>query len=283
MDKTFSSKDRWALGVLGAVLIFSFFFGGSDGRVHIYFLDVGQGDAVFIKTTKGRQILVDGGPDRTVLRRLGEVMPFYDRSINMVVATHPDADHLAGLIDVLKSYRVETILETGMQCATSFCEEWERIKPAENAEIISAKLGQEIEADGLKISVLHPFENIQGKEIKPRNNGAVVLKLTYGKQTLLLTADIEKKVEEKLRLSGINLASDFLKVAHHGSHTSTTEGFLKAVSPQLAFIEAGKNNRYGHPHPDVVSRLANLGIKYYRSDTDGTKELVLDGEDYLIK
>lgn len=272
------------LGGLAILAVLSFFVSVPDGKLHVYFLDVGQGDAIFIQTPGGRQILVDGGPDRTILRRLGEVMPFYDHTIDLVIATHPDADHLGGLVEVLEKYQVKNILETGMECETALCVEWERIKPKEKAEINYAKWGEEMAvADGVRLLILHPFDELIDRHLSLRNNGAVVAKLLFGEQSVLLTADIEAMVEKKLLLSRVNLDADFLKVAHHGSRTSTTEEFLKAVTPLEAFIEVGAKNRYGHPTSEVLARLENFHIPYYRTDTDGTIELVLDGKNYLIK
>ncbi len=278
-------KSEWViLGGLGLLAILSLFIAVPDGKLHVYFLDVGQGDAIFMQTPSGKQILVDGGPDRTILRRLGEVMPFYDRTIDAVIATHPDADHLAGLAEVLEKYRVSQIIETGMECATALCAEWERIKPKEQAVISYAKLGEEIAiADGVRLLILHPFGELIGQHLTLSNNGGIVAKLLYGEQSLLLMADIEAIVEKKLLLSQINLDADFLKIAHHGSKTSTSEEFLKAVTPLAAFIEVGAKNRYGHPTSEVLARLENFRIPYYRTDTDGTIELVLDGKNYLIK
>lgn len=281
------TKKDW-LVLVGLMVIMVLFVVGShglaDGKLHVYFLDIGQGDAIFLKTGSGQQILIDGGPDDTILRRLGEVMPFYDKSIDLVISTHPDADHVAGLVGVLEKYEVDKILETGMACATSICRGWESAKKEEDARVTFAWRGQEIEVEnGTSFLVLHPFESQEGKVLTKRNNGGIVLKLLYGSQSVLLTGDIEKQIENKLVLAGLDLDADFLKVAHHGSKTSTTENFLKAVSPLVAFIQVGGKNRYGHPTEEVLSRLENYGIKYYRTDTDGTKELVLDGQNYVVK
>lgn len=282
--KELKREGRVALGGLVLLAILSFFISSPDGRLHVYFLDVGQGDAIFIQTPGGRQLLIDGGPDRAILRRLGGVMPFYDRTIDLVVATHPDADHLAGLVEVLKKYKVENIFETGMACETTLCAEWERAKLAEKGWVNYANLGEEMALeDGVRLIILYPFEELRGQKLSARNNGGVVAKLVYGPQSLLLTGDIEAMVENKLVLAQINLKADFLKIAHHGSKTSTTEEFLKVVTPKAAFIEVGRNNRYGHPTAEVLNRLEKFQIPYYRTDTDGTIELVLDGEDYRIR
>lgn len=281
-----TKKDRLVL--VGLLLIAICLFVGShglaDGKLHVFFLDIGQGDAMLVQTPSGRQILIDGGPDDTILRRLGEVMPFYDKSLDVVVATHEDADHIAGLVRVLDKYKVDQIWETGMACATATCRGWQDREDQEGATVSYAKRGQEIELDdGVKFVLLYPFNYEKGQVFKKRNDGAMVLKLIYDSQSVLFTADVEKNVEQKLLVSGADLDSDFLKVGHHGSKTSTTEGFLKAVSPLAAFIEVGAHNRYGHPTSEVLSRLESFGIKYYRTDIDGTKELVLDGRNYIIK
>lgn len=281
--KKVSKIDGLILGVLILAAVATFFLKLPDGKLHVWFLDIGQGDAIFVQAPDGRQVLIDGGPDGTILRRLGEVMPFYDKTIDMVVLTHPDTDHLAGLVNVLERYKVPLIFETGMACPTSLCARWEEAKEQERSEAINAYLGQEaVLGDDLKLLVLHPFENLESNILSKRNNGGIVLKLIYGSQSVLLTADIEKQVENKLVVSGADLNSDFLKVAHHGSKTSTSENFLKAVSPLAAFIGVGAENRYGHPTAEVLSRLENSGVKYYRTDTDGTVELVLDGKNYKI-
>lgn len=282
-DKKLKKVDWLVLGVLVLTAIATFFLKSPDGKLHVWFLDVGQGDAIFVQAPDGRQVLIDGGPDQTVLRRLGEVMPFYDRTIDIAVLTHPDADHLAGLVSVLARYKVPLIFETGMACPTALCVQWEDAKKQEGSEVANATLGQEIViGDDLKLLVLHPFENLKGDTLSKRNNGGIVLKLVYGSQSVLLSADIEKQIENKLVVSGADLDSDFLKIAHHGSKTSTTESFLKTVSPLAAFIGVGAKNRYGHPTAEVLSRLENYGVKYYRTDTDGTVELVLDGKNYQI-
>lgn len=284
-EKQAIKHSGWiALGGLALLATLSFFVFIPDGQLHVYFLDVGQGDAILIRTPRGRQVLIDGGPDRTVLRRLGEVMPFYDRTIDLIIATHPDADHLAGLVEVLKKYKVDYILETGMQCETTLCAEWTRVKSQEKAVTSYGNLGEEmIIEDGLKFLILNPFFELYDQKVSARNNGALVLKFLYGRQSVLLTADIEALIENKMLVSGVDLQANFLKIAHHGSKTSSQEVFLQAVSPQIAFIQVGENNRYGHPTLEVLNRLEKFHIPYYRTDIDGTIELVLDGREYKIK
>lgn len=251
-----------------------------DGLLKIYFLDVGQGDAIFIEAPNGNQVLIDGGPDGKVIQELGKVMPFNDRSIDLLVLTHPDADHINGLIQVLERYEVGHILENHINRKTPAYDEWNSLK--HEAQITEVSFGQEITLDeGVGLWVLYPVDS--STEQSKTNNNSIVLKLVYGENALLLTGDIEAKVERELVARGINIDSDLLKVPHHGSKTSSTEEFIKAVMPETAFIQVGGNNRYGHPHPTVVQRLEDFGIKYYRTDTDGTIKLLLDGVNYVVK
>ncbi|PJE51310.1 MAG: hypothetical protein COV29_00965 [Candidatus Yanofskybacteria bacterium CG10_big_fil_rev_8_21_14_0_10_36_16] len=276
----------WILVITAILTVFSFYAISKlpDGKTHVWFLDVGQGDAIFIQTPKGNQILVDGGPGSSVIQELGAVMPFWDHTIDLVVMTHPDADHINGLLDVLGRYHVAQSIETGIGCETDQCQFWEKLIKQEDAIRHYVSLGYKIESsDGVSFDILHPFENQNNQSVSKKNNSSVVSKMVYGENELLLTGDIEKQVENKLALSGIDIKSDLLKVAHHGSKTSTTEQFVKTIKPQLAFISVGAENRYGHPTEQTLNTLENLGVKYYRTDIDGRVELVLSEDNYMIK
>lgn len=252
-----------------SVLGFLFWL-GRDSGLKIYFFDVGQGDSIFIETENKKQILIDGGPDNSIIQKLPQAMSFWDRTIDLVILTHPDKDHIFGLLEVLKRYNVKAVVETGVRCEKGECLAWEDLKNHEKAVVISPKLGDSISLDeNTKIFILHPFENQSGKEFSKTNNTSIVAKLIYGDASFLFTGDIEKQVEEKLILAGINIDSDYLKIPHHGSKTSSTDIFLDAVSPLAAFISLGLDNRYGHPHEEVVNRLEKYSIKYYRTDVSG--------------
>lgn len=238
-------------------------------RLKVYFFNIGQGDSIFIETQNNKQILIDGGPDKKVIQKLSKVMPFWDRTIDLIILTHPQNDHMIGLLEVLKRYKVAGIVETGVFCEKIDCLVWEELKEKEKAIIIKANIGQKIILDkNTEILILHPFENLSKKVITKLNNTSVVAKLIYGSHSILLTGDIEKQVEEKLILSGVNLKSEYLKIAHHGSKTSTTEEFLNMVSPKEAVMSLGLN-RYGHPNKEVIDLLEKKSIKYYRTDKNG--------------
>lgn len=254
-----------------------------DGLLKIYFLDIGQGDAIFIETPSGRQMLVDGGPNNKVLSKLGEVMPFYDKDIDVVVASHPHADHIVGLMDVLERYEVKNIIEAKESYNSSEFRSWEEAVKNEKANNIEAVAGKVIDlGDGTTLTILHPFESVVGDNPKNPHDDGVVALILYGELEVMLTGDMEAKVERRLILTGEDLDSDILKVGHHGSKTSTTEEFLSAVSPEVAIIQVGAKNRYGHPSPEVLNRLENSGIKYYKNDTDGDIKLISDGLNYQI-
>lgn len=282
--KKISKLERSLLAILFASTALSFIAIpalAGDGLLHVWFLDVGQGDAIFIQAPNGNQILIDGGPDSKVLQELGRIMPFNDHSIDMLVLTHPHADHLRGLIEVLNNYEVGRILENKIPCDSPECQEWKVVK--QRAEAVQAETGQIASLDaGISLRVLYTRQADAGASVKKAHNYMVVTKLEYGSESVLFMGDAEKNIEQVLAANP-DVQAQFLKVGHHGSKTSTTAQFLDAVRPLLAFIELGERNQYSFPHPEVIKRLEDLGIKYYRTDIDGTVELVLDGENYQTK
>jgi len=237
-------------------------------NIKVIFFDVGQGSATLIDASNGNQVLIDGGPSDAILSKLGETLPYSDQRLELVILTHPDADHLNGLIEILKRYEVEKILETGIFDNSANYQVWQKIIKEKDIPVVFAQADQTIKvADNLVIKILHPFGLINGQDFKERtNDSSIVAKLFYGQNTLLLTGDAEIKVEDQLIFAGADLKSDILQVGHHGSKGSTGEEFLAAVAPQIAVIQAGLNNRYGHPHQETLGRLKN--IETWRTDLD---------------
>ena len=266
-----------------AVMVWIFVFTEARvGFLKVKFLDVGQGDAEFIETPDKKQVLIDGGPDLSVLEKLGRAMPFYDRYIDLIILTHPEADHLNGLIEIVKRYDIGAIIMTGVFRNTDQYKEFLNIIKNKKISVYLAKSGGEIDfGNNIKMDILYPFDNLKGKVISDSNNTSIVAKLIYGNFETLFTGDIEKGVENKLIKSGLNLKSDILKIAHHGSKTSSGEEFLKAVNALMAVIEVGKDNRYGHPHQEVLERLKNLQI--FQTGRDGDIKIISDGENFLVK
>jgi len=251
------------------------------GFLAVTFFDVGQGDAIFIETPQGHQILIDGGPDSTVLEKLGKAMPFWDRTIDLVVLTHPDFDHISGLIEVLQRYQVENILWTGILCDTAECKEWQKAIEVEGAKIYTAQASQQIEAGRALLNVLYPSENLEGKEVSNTNNTSIVARLVYGENSLLFPGDAQQTVERELVNSGAQIDSDVLKVGHHGSKNASAPEFIEAVSPAIVVISVGKDNKYGHPSPEALQNL--MGAKILRTDLVGDVKIITDGKRYLAQ
>ncbi len=245
----------------------------------VTFFDVGQGDAIFIETPGGRQILIDGGPDSTVLQRLGEAMPFYDRTIDIVIATQPDADHITGLIDVLKNYNVELVIDSGGFKETDvYAAYLDQVR--REGKYMQARRGDRIRiGEYISVSVLHPGETFYEKP----NNNSVVSRLDYKENSFLFTGDIERQAEYELVESRQNLDTDIMQAPHHGSKTSTSELLLERVTPEFAVISVGKNNRYGHPTQAVLENLADRGVKIFRTDRDGSITISSNGEDLFVR
>ncbi len=245
---------------------------GPDGRTHLSLLDVGQGDALLLTSPSGKQVLVDGGPDAAVVTQLPERMPLLDRTIELLVLTHPDLDHVGGLPEVLRRYRVERVLLTGVPKDTARYKEFLSLVKMEGAAIIPANPSVDIDmGDGLVLDVVWPHTEWVGKDV---NNASIVIRAFHGGRSALLTGDIEDKTERAILASGEGIDADFLKAAHHGSRTSSGTGFLLAVSPEEIVISVAKANSYGHPHPSVLERYEWLKIPWRSTAELGIVDVV---------
>lgn len=255
-----------ALGA-GAIFVWLAVFGlEPSDKLKIDFFDVGQGSAVLVEAPNGNQVLIDGGPSDAILAKLGKALPFFDRQIELIILTHPDADHLSGLIEVLKRYEVGEILETGIADSSAEYQVWHDLIAAKKVPVIFAQAGQVIKiADNLAIKILYPLGKINGQDFSKNTNASSIIgKLFYGKNTMLFTGDAEMNAEWPLLASGVNLKADILQVGHHGSKNSSSEKFLAAVAPKIAVIQVGAKNRYGHPAQELLDRFKNINI--FRTD-----------------
>lgn len=251
--------------------------------LEVTFFDVGQGDAAFVETPENQQILIDGGPTAIILEKLGKAMPFWDRTIDLVVLTHPEHDHIAGLLEVLKRYHVKNILWTGIVRDTAEYKEWQKLIEQEGANVYIARTGLRIYAGESEFVVLYPFEDLEGEQVKNTNDTSIVARFNYGETAFLFTGDASMSVERKLldRVELSILDSDILKIGHHGSKTSISKEFVQAVSPEVAVISAGKDNKYGHPHQEVLDNLDSIRI--LRTDLLGDIKIISDGANYIVK
>jgi competence protein ComEC len=256
-----------------------------DGRLHVTVFDVGQGDAILIATPRGHQILVDGGPSpNVVLDQLGRAMPFWDQTLDLVALTHPDEDHLAGLIAVLERYQVGRVLEPALPCESPLAQEWERTLAEQGLPRTIGRRGMQIALeDGLLIEILHPGPQLLQGTDADDNNNSMVLRLTYGRSTFLLTGDLELAGEQSVLDSEQPVRGQLLKVAHHGAGSGTGDSFLDAVDPQYALISVGRDNRFSHPADEVLDRLGQRGISILRTDQCGQIRVTTDGERFWVR
>lgn len=260
---------------LGFLWIFAaLFYELPDRRFHIYFFDIGQGDSIFIKTPDNQQILIDGGPGNLVLEELGNVMPFFDRSLDLIVLTHPHADHMNGLIEVLNRYEVSAILMTDVGFEGEAYEEFLGLLP----EVLIADSSKDMRFGEVYLDVLYPIDPASGRYFENVNNSSIAMKVTFRDLEILLTGDLEIEGEAELvRAYGDSLKADILKAGHHGSRTSSTVDFLAKVAPVTVVIQSGKDNSFGHPHPETLRKFKRMGIEdVRRNDLLGTVEFIVE-------
>ncbi len=254
--------------------------GNNDRLLHVTYLDVGQGDATLIESPTGTQVLIDGGRGKMVLRPLSRALGFFDRDIDMVIATHPDADHIGGLVDVLKRYRVRTVVMTENESDAPVYGAFKRAVQNEGAQVIFARTGEVFDLGkgargSTTLTILFPDYDPRGLE---SNMSSIISRLTYGESEYLFTGDSPQAIEEYVvGMLGTELTSDVLKVGHHGSRTSSAESFVTTVHPAYAIISAGKDNSYGHPHKEVTDLLTAKGIIQKNTADEGSIFSVSDG------
>lgn len=261
-----------------------------DGKLHIWVLDVGQGDSILLRTPQGYTALIDGGPAPTaMLDALGKRLPFWQRNLDLVVLTHPNADHLAGLTALVGRYNIGQLLETEFTPTTSLEAAWSNMVDQTVIPTRYAYRGEKISFDGepgLSLYVLSPgtpdaAQEGSGGDI---NNTSVVLKLTYGNCGALLEGDAQQEAEASMLAQQSSLLpSPILKVSHHGSSTSSTLPFLAAVRPKAAIISVGAGNPYGHPAAQTLQSLQAEGAAIYRTDLNGTVEVICDKEQTWVR
>jgi competence protein ComEC len=265
-------KNRKLVWILLSILVVAniitwlIVYGNKDLKV--IFFDVGQGDSILIE--KGDyQVIIDGGPDLTVLEKLGQEMPFYDRTIELMILTHPDHDHLFGLLEVLNRYEVNNILWTGYEKDTAEFKEWERLIQKEGANIIIAESDQKIDLSEDIYLYIH-FVDI---DVKDSNDSSIIASLVFDEVSFLFAGDVSSKIEKQL-----NIDADVLKIAHHGSKTSSCLEFVETVSPDMAVISVGENS-YGHPSEEVLQRLKQFGIQVLITKELGDIKLITNGQE----
>lgn len=282
----FLRKNSLSLVVL--ILLVSNFFiwqavfaGVSKKDLTVAFLDIGQGDSIYIEGPNGGRLLVDAGPNAKILSELGKLMPFGDRYIDVLVITNPDKDHYGGFLDVLEKYKVGVVIEPGVESPNTSWLELQNAIQKEGAQKIVARRGMYIDlGSGANFEIVFPDRDVSNFS---HNDSSIVARLEYGSTSVMLTGDTTKIIEEYLvNYYKEDLPSTILKVAHHGSKTSSGKNFVGVVLPQYAVISDGRDNKYGHPNQETLDTLESFGIKIFRTDLDGTITFTSDGESILI-
>jgi len=280
---------RWLIPpfLIAVVLVWTAFLNMPDGKLHVSVLDIGQGDAILIQTQNNQNILIDGGPSPQAINlELGKKLPFWDRTIDLIFLTQPQADHITGLIELLQRYKIKQIITSGVASNSVSYNHWLELVNDKQIKYETAHAGQEIVlGNDIKIEVLHPPPTLLKDTSDDIDNNGLVLRLVCSDINFLFTADINKEAELYLISHRADLKSTVLKVAHHGSSTSTSSQFLAVVDPEAAVISAGEDNRFGHPNPEVVSRLKDrIGItNMFVTCENGTVEFITDGDHLWVK
>ncbi len=273
---------RWGFLLIGLIILTLVFSAGiSAEELLVHFIDVGQGDAIFIQSEIA-SVLIDGG-DRWDW--VGEVVVSYlkqqnVREIDAIFSTHPHADHIGGLPAVLENFPVKKIYDSGRVHTTLTYENYLQLIYDLDIPYSTPRRGEKLHIGDLEFLVLHPDEDVDKYSL---NNASIVLRLEFGEVSFVFTGDAEERAEREMVESGLPLESTILKLGHHGSSTSTNPFFLEEVSPEIAVAQVGEDNRYGHPHDEVVELLDREGIRFFRNDLDGNIVVGTDGEDYWVE
>ena len=253
------------------------------------FLDVGQGDAILIKTPKGQTVLIDGGPDNKVLEKLGKYLQPLQKRIDLIILTHPHADHVSGLIEVLRRYSVGLVVLNGVYLKTDNYDQFLNAIEDNKVKVLIAEAGEAIHFDkDLEFDILSPNKNLAGLAFNKNsesfgtagddvNDTSIVGKLIFNDFSIMFMADATSKIENQILAYGDNLKSDILKVGHHGSKYSSFPIFLKTVAPKAGIIEVGAKNFYGLPSQAALSRFKMFGANIFRTDQNGDIRVLSDG------
>jgi competence protein ComEC len=279
MQKKFY-KIYTTLGAL-AMLIFFGFANFPQQNLKITFLDIGQGDAILIRTPLNQKILVDAGPAANILPAISEELGFFEKKIQLMVITHPDADHIAGFTEILQRYKVENILLTGVQHNTQWYADILRQISEQKIPTIIANSNSDFRFGEVIFDTFWPEENIAGSLPADANAVSIATRISYGDTAVILTGDLDTESELEILQTQQNLQAQILKLGHHGSRTSTAPEFLAAVNPDIVVISASADNKFGHPHAEVMERVADKQI--FETAKTGNISFVSDGVNWSLQ
>ncbi|MCL5411487.1 MAG: MBL fold metallo-hydrolase [Patescibacteria group bacterium] len=271
---------RVLIGILGAFigLILTVLLTAPDSKLHVKFFNVGEGDSIFVKTPSNYKVLIDGGPDNRVLQYLGSELPFYDRKIDLIISTHPHADHLTGLLEVVKRYQIGQVWLEAVPYKSDLYQSWLKILQKEKIKVGRPKVGDYLNfGDGVTLKILWPLDLKLATE-EEVNETSIVSLLTFGQFSALLSGDAGEKSQPYYQNS-----ITVLKVPHQGAGTALKEEFLKKLSPTMSIISLGQSNKYGHPAKETLMELESVHSKVFRTDRNGSVEVVSDGRTWYTR
>jgi len=277
--RIFTLKTIFLLFLFNLISWYFVFEFSKEPYLTVYFFNVGEGDGILIQTPFKNQILIDGGPDSKILEKLSKVMPFWDKTIEVLILTHPDKDHLTGQISVLKHYKVENLIWNGLKSEITEYKQWENLVQEKQIKIFKVQDYKRVKEKNLILTFLWP-KNSSNFAFQNSNDFSIVAKLKYYQNSFLFTGDISSLGEKALisLWDKKTLESQVLKVAHHGSKYSTSEEFLLKVQPEFAVISVGKDNPYFHPHFQTLENLKKHGTTIFRTDLNGDIKFFGNGQ-----
>ncbi len=281
------TRKNIIVGAVALLVVLASFLSQSIGkdRLTVDVFDIGQGDAILITTPTQERVLLDGGPDASVVAKLSRRLGFFNRTIDLVIATHPQADHITGLLSVLDRFTVKRVMLTTIANETPEYRALREKIVEKQISLIDAADTPAItigDVSPVTIDVLWPKRSYSGRLVDDPNIVSTVFRLTYGATRFLFTGDAGHEIEEQLLAREVDLRADVLKVGHHGSDTSTTHAFLDAVAPSVAAISVGRNNHFGHPSRRVLRRLERAGVTAYRTDRNGDIRITSEGKEIRV-
>lgn len=277
-------RSIFFLLIISNIFLYNFIFFGGEHKLRATFIDVGQGDAIFLEFPNGKNMLVDGG-SRTLFRDAGQrfIAPFLTRKgifkIDFVVNSHPHHDHLGGIPYIMRNFKIGKIIDAGSFEKSNIFKEYKHLIDSSKINYQIVKRGETIDiADEVRVYVLHPSEEFDTTDVYDLNNQSLTMKIVYGKTELLLTGDAEKATEAKLIDQYKEfLEVDILKCGHHGSETSSSKEFIESTKPLVSVISVGYANKFNHPSKNVLNNLRRKNIKVYRTDLQGAIVFESDG------
>lgn len=264
-------------------VIFAFFLSALwkteiNKKLHVFFLDSDQADSIFITTPESQKIIIDLGSKKG-FSELNKKNIWWDKEIDLLIITHPHDDHIWSVPDLLNRYKVKKIIFNGIAGDSPIHQEIVRQSQNKKIKLLIPQVGQKIiMGDNCELSFLYPLEILKNKSMDNLNNSSLVVQLQYDQHRFLFMGDIEEEVEKKMLAEGIKIESNVLKVGHHGSITSSHEDFIKKINPQISIIMVGENNKFSHPSLRVINRLQKIGSLVFRTDLNGTIEIISDGQ-----